>query len=122
MGKANQFIPSKGAGFRQTMPDLRLRPVPSKNHAGPSANDAGSTNSILIIWFEIATVACGSFAMTLLAHFLLHTSLEPGDVLAMTEGTFLSLFRAIGGIARQSQTLLWDFFNSPTVLSFSGLS
>jgi len=29
-----------------------------------------------------------------------------------------SLFQAIGGISRQSQTLPWDFFNSPTFPSF----
>jgi len=28
-----------------------------------------------------------------------------------------SLFRAIGGIARQSQTLLWGFFNNPAVIN-----
>ncbi len=31
-------------------------------------------NGFGIARFEIATVACGSFAMTLLVHFLMHTS------------------------------------------------
>ena len=31
-------------------------------------------NGFRIVRVEIATVACGSFAMTLLVHFLLHTS------------------------------------------------
>jgi len=31
-------------------------------------------NGFRIVRVEIATVACGSFAMTILVHFLLHTS------------------------------------------------
>jgi len=42
-------------------------------------------NGFRIAMFEIATVACGSFAMTLLVHFLLHTSWESGQVLTMTQ-------------------------------------
>ena len=65
---------------------LSRRPAPIRRE--PKLNWCGTPpkkiNGFCIVRIEIAAVAYGSFAMTLLVYFLLHTSRESGEVLAMT--------------------------------------